>query len=124
MSNWLGKIGYTVIVACAAFALLQSPLDQRSFGTVPVSTSALIAGPGEFQGPGGGNFQVVSTLLPTGYQQIVVVDTQAQTMAAYHIEPNQGKIQLKSVRRLAWDLKMEQFNAESPLPSELRAVQP
>lgn len=68
--------------------------------------------------------QVVSTLLPTGIQQIVVVDTRVQTMAVYHIEPTAGKIQLKSVRSLRLDLIMEEFNATTPLPSEMRMLKP
>jgi hypothetical protein len=68
--------------------------------------------------------EVVSTMLPNGVQQIVVIDTQQKSMAVYQVEPNQGKIQLRSVRRLVWDLQMEEFNGQTPLPSELRKVQP
>lgn len=67
--------------------------------------------------------QVLSTMLPGGTQQVVVVDSKAQSMAVYHVEPAQGRITLKSVRRLTWDLQMEQFNAIAPLPSELKLVQ-
>ena len=72
----------------------------------------------------GGETQVLSTLLPTGVQQIVVVDARAQSMAVYHIEPLTGKIQLKSVRSLRLDLAMEEFNATTPLPSEMRLLKP
>lgn len=72
----------------------------------------------------GGSIQVVSTVLASGTQQIVVTDTQSQVMAVYHIEPVNGKLQLRSVRNLVWDLRLEEFNGQSPLPSELRAVQP
>jgi hypothetical protein len=72
----------------------------------------------------GGEVQVHSTLLPTGVQQIVVVDARAQTMAVYHIEPMTGKILLKSVRSIRLDLAMEVFNATSPLPSEMRLLKP
>ncbi len=67
---------------------------------------------------------VLSTVLPTGVQQIVVVDMRSQSMAVYHIEPTSGKIQLKSVRRVAMDLSIEQFNATEPLPSEMRLLKP
>ena len=66
--------------------------------------------------------QVLSSMLPTGVQQIVVVESKGQSMAVYHVEPVHGKIQLKSVRRLTWDLQMEQFNGLDPLPSELKAL--
>ncbi len=68
--------------------------------------------------------QVISSNLPTGGQQVVVVDSRTRTMAVYQVDPAQGKIQLKSVRNLAWDLAMEQFNGQPPLPSELRQVRP
>ena len=68
--------------------------------------------------------QVLSAMLPNGIQQIIVVDTDVKSMAAYQIDPANGRIVLKSVRKLTWDLQMEQFNAQTPLPSELREVQP
>lgn len=69
-----------------------------------------------------GETQVLSTLLPTGIQQVVVVEMKQQVMAVYHIEPMTGKIQLKSVRKLQMDLAIEQFNATEPLPSEMRLL--
>lgn len=72
----------------------------------------------------GGSLQIVSTVLAGGTQQIVVTDTKSSVMAVYHIEPANGKLQLRSVRNLVWDLRLEEFNGQSPLPSELRAVQP
>ncbi|MFK7736601.1 MAG: hypothetical protein AB8B50_11250 [Pirellulaceae bacterium] len=88
-----------------------SPAPERSHSQTP--------SPGE-----AASVEVVSTMLPNGAQQIVVIDTQQKSMAVYQVEPNQGKIQLRSVRRLVWDLQMEEFNGQTPLPSELRKVQP
>ena len=70
------------------------------------------------------NLQVHSNLLPTGTQQVVVVNSQNTTMAVYQIDPTHGHIQLTSVRDLNFDLRMQQFNTETPLPSELQNVQP
>ncbi len=64
--------------------------------------------------------QVFSSILGTGSQQLVVVDSANRSLAIYHIDPTQGKLILKSVRNLTWDLSMEQFNGQSPLPSDLR----
>ncbi len=75
-------------------------------------------------GVGDEKLQVISTLLPSGVQQLVVVDSRNQSIAVYQVDPAQGKIQLKSVRNLTWDLAMEQFNGQAPLPSELRQVRP
>lgn len=71
-----------------------------------------------------GGLQVLSALLPTGVQQISVIDSRTKALAVYHVDPATGKIQLKSARNLAWDLQMEHFNGQSPLPSEIRQVQP
>ncbi|MEM7475189.1 MAG: hypothetical protein AAF483_09375 [Planctomycetota bacterium] len=93
---------------------------------IPSSPSALSQTQASNPVSGGtdADVQVVSTLLPTGTQQIVVVDTSQRAMAVYHVDPADGKIQLKSVRQLDWDLKMEHFNGQAPLPSELREVSP
>lgn len=72
--------------------------------------------------PTGNGLQMVSTPLPTGVQQIVILDENERTLAVYQIDPNQGKVALKSVRRLTHDLAMEEFNAQSPTPSELRKI--
>ena len=109
MSAWLGRIGFFSFAATVTWLLLESPGRLHSQTASPQD---------------GTDVTVVSTMLPSGTQQIVVVDTRQTTMAVYHVEPAQGKIQLKSVRNLVWDLRMEQFNAQSPLPSELRQVQP
>lgn len=109
MSAWLGRIGFFSFAAAVTWLLLDSPGTLHSQTTIPKDDA---------------DITVVSTMLPTGTQQIVVVDTRQTTMAVYHVEPAQGKIQLKSVRNLVWDLRMEQFNAQAPLPSELRQVQP
>lgn len=74
--------------------------------------------------PAGEHLQIISTLLPSGIQQVLIVDTAVQSLAIYHVEPVNGKVQLKSVRRFAWDLQMEQFNGQVPLPSELREMRP
>jgi len=64
--------------------------------------------------------QVFSSMLATGSQQMVVIDSANRSMAIYHVDPTQGKLTLKSVRNLTWDLSMEQFNGQTPLPSDLR----
>ena len=75
-------------------------------------------------GSAAGEMQVLSTLLPTGVQQVVVVDARSQAMAVYHVEPAQGKIQLRSVRNVRLDLAVEDFNGTEPLPREMRLLQP
>ena len=113
MGAWIGRIGFVAFTAAIIWLVgnQHSPLMSQTLSTNAPDMAAK-------------QLQVVSSMLPTGVQQIVVVDDRGRTMAVYHIDPMQGKIQLKSVRNLSWDLRMEQFNGQSPLPSELRQVEP
>lgn len=113
MNAWLAKIGFVLISAVAIWLMADSPATLHSQSTLGESNDEL-----------SGGLKVVSSMLPSGTQQIIVVEAGGRTMAVYHVEPTQGKIQLKSVRKLAWDLRMEQFNGQAPLPSELKLVQP
>jgi len=57
-----------------------------------------------------------------GRQQVVVIDAKTRVMSVYHIEQGTGVISLKSVRSIAADLLMDEFNTGSPLPREIRAI--
>ena len=57
-----------------------------------------------------------------GRQQVTVIDPKTRVMAVFHIERSTGKITLKSVRNVHWDLLMEEFNGTSPSPGEIRAL--
>lgn len=56
----------------------------------------------------------------TDGQMIVMIDPQARVMSSYLVRADNGFIELKSVRRFDWDLRMEQFNATEPLPQQVR----
>jgi hypothetical protein len=71
---------------------------------------------------GNSELLVTTSLLADGRQQVVVTDTQARIMAIYEVEPTTGKVLLRSVREIRWDLQMQQFNATSPTPGEIRAM--
>jgi hypothetical protein len=55
-------------------------------------------------------------------QQVTVIDPQRRAMSVYHIDATTGAIELKSVRRIEWDLEMIQFNGVEPLPREIRSL--
>ncbi|MEZ6137325.1 MAG: hypothetical protein R3C53_20750 [Pirellulaceae bacterium] len=117
MKFWMARIAFVCITAIAVWLVSsrQSELLSQPPTTLPSDAQTL----------GNSNeLQVVSSMLPTGIQQLVLINTSDRTMAVYHVEPAQGKIQLRSVRNLVWDLRMEEFNGLSPLPSELRQVEP
>ena len=52
-------------------------------------------------------------------QVITVVDTEAKKIAVYHLDISTGGLKLLSVRDIQPDLMLDQFNATSPLPSEI-----
>ena len=53
------------------------------------------------------------------FRLITVVDTEAKKIAVYHLEMTTGGVRLLSVRDIQPDLMLDQFNAMSPLPSEI-----
>jgi len=57
-----------------------------------------------------------------GRQQITLVDPRQRTMAVYQIDRASGAIQLKSVRNVQWDLLIEDYNAGTPAPRDIRAL--
>lgn len=52
--------------------------------------------------------------------QLVIYDEQQKTIAVYQIHPTTGAITLASVRNIAWDLRMEEFNSDKPTPASIR----
>ena len=105
----LNKMAPAIMIVVACWVSMWSQTSGAPSGNMPQSAERL---------------EVVSSMLPSGIQQIVVVDSQNRSMAIYHIDPSQGKLALRSVRNLSWDLSMEQFNGQAPLPSDLRQARP
>jgi hypothetical protein len=54
-------------------------------------------------------------------QLLAIVAPRERVLCVYHIDPA-GKIALKSVRNIQWDLQYPSFNTEKPLPEEVRAM--
>ncbi len=65
---------------------------------------------------------VVSTSVGEKCLMLTVVDPRRRVMSVYHIETATGKIALKSVRDIQWDLKITDLNNENPLPQEIRSL--
>ena len=116
MNAWVGRIVFVVVTGMLFWLL--SPSLATMHGQTAYSQQSAESRTAE------SSLQILSTMLPTGVQQLSVLDSQAKSLAIYHIEPSSGKLQLKSVRTLRWDLQMDHFNGQSPLPSELRQAQP
>jgi len=55
-------------------------------------------------------------------QVLTVVDPRQRVISVYSIDLATGKITLKSVRNIQWDLQMMYLNNETPLPQEIRSL--
>lgn len=75
--------------------------------TVPEASAGLIALP---------------TPLGEGRQMLTVIDPRTQAVAVYQVDAVKGEIVLKGVRKIQWDLQIEEFNGAQPLPSEVRSL--
>jgi hypothetical protein len=68
----------------------------------------------------GGELITVPAPMGEKGQMLTVLDPRQQTMGVYWIEAGTGKITLRSVRNIRFDLMMTDFNGENPLPREIR----
>ena len=59
---------------------------------------------------------------PDGFQQLTLIDTAQRVMSVYHVDRATGRVALKSVRNVNWDLQMEEFNGSSPTPREIQSL--
>ncbi|MCE5303312.1 MAG: hypothetical protein LLF97_09425 [Planctomycetaceae bacterium] len=100
-------------------------------GLAVVVAAAVAAEPrGELRAPtaspvaavGGSELFVVPTSLGERGQLLTVVDPRQRVLSVYHIDATTGKITLKSVRNIQWDLQMMYLNNENPLPPEIRSL--
>ncbi len=93
--------------ACAGLVFAAAgALGQR--GEAPSSRPAVLQG---------GELVAVATTVGNQYQQVTVIDP-----SVYHVELTSGKITLRSVRNLRWDLQMTELNTNHPLPQELQSL--
>lgn len=89
------------IAACAAFA------QRPAAPALPVAGSELIVIPSASGEKG---------------QMLTVVDPRQQVISVYSIDAATGKITLRSVRNIRWDLQMTYMNNDNPLPQEIRSL--
>ncbi len=70
----------------------------------------------------GSDLIVVPASVGEKAQWLTVVDPRLRVMSVYQIDLTTGKIALRSVRNIHWDLQMMHLNNENPLPQEIRAL--
>jgi hypothetical protein len=80
---------------------------------------------GQFErgAPAKGNGDLVALAVSgDGGNLVAVLDPQQRSLCVYEINRTSGAISLKSVRQLAWDLTLEEFNTTSPSPRDIRGL--
>jgi hypothetical protein len=63
-----------------------------------------------------------SRVLHDSAEQLTLIDPVTRSVCVYHVEPASGKITLRSVRRLEWDLQLNAYNTADPQPLEVRSM--
>ena len=68
--------------------------------------------------------QLIALSAPAGEQGqlLTVIDPRLRVMSVYHVDLVSGKIALRGVRNIHWDLQMTHFNNDNPLPDEIRSL--
>jgi hypothetical protein len=106
----LGALAGAGLVLAAAGAL-----DQRN------EVLAQRLAPSEQAGSGG---ELIVVPGPTGQQGqlLTVVDPKQRVLSVYHIQQATGKIALRSVRDIQWDLQLTYLDNEGLLPQEIQSL--
>jgi hypothetical protein len=71
-------------------------------------------------GANAGLLAFTATVGDNGHQ-ITIIDPHERVMGVYWVD-NEGKLALKSVRNIRWDLQMVDFNGVSPQSREVRSL--
>jgi hypothetical protein len=72
--------------------------------------------------PGEGGLIALSAVASDHHQQVTVVDPTRMVLAVYHVGLADGKVELKSVRSIRWDLELEEFGGVGLLPRDIRSL--
>lgn len=68
------------------------------------------------------NTVVMTVPLGDAGQRVIVFDKDRFTLAVYEVDMLGGRIALRSVRQVQWDLALEEFNSLPPKPAEVQAM--
>jgi hypothetical protein len=94
-----------------ALSLAMTPpseaLGQRAGALAPAASNDLV---------------VAAATVSDKTQLLTILDPQQRVLGVYAVDLASGKITLRSVRNISWDLQMTYHNNEHPLPQEIRAL--
>lgn len=86
------------------------PEDYPSGTMAPLNAQNLIA------------FSETVTLPEGVFQQLTIIDPIQKVFCVYHVNMASGQIELKSARKIEWDLQLIYLNSKKPLPQEVQAI--
>jgi len=110
-------VGVGLVMAAAAMAQQRGEaLPPRGAAAIPTPA---IAAPAAVTGT---ELIVVPTVLGDKVQMLTVIDPRQRVLGVYHIDTATGKISLKSVRNIHWDLQIDHLNTDEPLPQQIRSM--
>jgi len=90
---------------------------QRTTAAIPAAPA--MSAPGAVAGS---ELIVVPTSVGDKSQVLTVIDPRQKVLSVYHIDLMTGKITLRSVRNISWDLQIRDMNTEKPLPQEIQSL--
>ncbi|GAB4139914.1 hypothetical protein [Thermopirellula anaerolimosa] len=112
------KLPLVFAVVCVAALAVGAVLGAGTYQLPPVAGPA--RGPVMPERPNQG--MIALACQTDKYQQIVVLDAAAGVLAVYHIDLATGRIGLKSVRNIQFDMGMLEYNVDRPSPGELESL--
>ena len=62
------------------------------------------------------------TLREGTFQMLTIIDPEKKSLCIYHVNLETGQIELKSARKLEWDLELIYLNSKKPLPNEVQML--
>lgn len=97
-----------IIFIAVAFFCFQNDAAEK------ISSSGIVTTAGEWFG--------FSETVDNKYQIVTVIDSTKKVMAVYQIDLASGAIKICAVRKLSYDMQIENLNTKKPLPNEIRAL--
>ena len=97
-----------IAVILAALFCIQNNAAEK------ISSSGIVTTAGEWFG--------FSETVENKYQQITVIDSTKKVMAVYQVDLASGAIKVCAVRKLTYDMEIENLNTQKPLPREIRQL--
>lgn len=107
--RWMAWGGLGFVAGLILVEWMQAPLATAQFS--PAASGSESA-----------DLIVQQGLGPDGWQHILVIDSSTRVMASYQINPTSGAIGLKSVRKIAYDLMLEDFNGGEPSSQQIQQM--